>query len=101
MDTLELFRFLREDFSQFNMEYHAFRSGAVMIDIITMNGTYVVEYFPRLPNEIGVSNAKKATFGFEGCDDVFSSIEETKCHLDKLLKNTVPPEEIYGEPRYD
>lgn len=101
MDAIDLFRFLRENFSKFNMQFHAFRSGAIMIDITTMKGTYVIEWAPRNPNAIGVSNAKNATFGFEGFEEIFPSFEEAKSHLEKLLAETVPPEEVYGEASYD
>lgn len=100
MEALNFFIWLRGSNPNFNMTFHAFRSGAVMIDIITMDGIYVVEWSPKNPDEVGISNAKNATFGHEGSDEVFPSFEKVKVRLDQLLQNTVPPEEVHGDPRY-
>jgi hypothetical protein len=100
MDALDLFRFLRSNFAKFNMQYHAFGSEAIMLDIITMNGTYVIEWSPRNSDQIGISNAVNATFGFEGFEEILPSFEAAQAHLSDILSRTTPPEEIYGDPKY-
>jgi hypothetical protein len=100
MEAIELFQFLRGSYGKFFMEYRAFPSGAVMIDIKTMAGMYVVEWSPNQPNEIGISNSKNAETPFDGCDEVFSTFEEAKKRLIQLLQETQAPEEAYGKPRY-
>ncbi len=100
MDSIDLFRHLRTEYPKFDMVFHAFTSGAIMLDITTMDGVYVVEWSPSHPDEIGVSNAKNATFGHEGADKVFESFGEAQSYLDKLLDGVKSPDEVYGKPSY-
>ena len=82
------------------MEYRAFPSGAVMIDIKTMAGMYVVEWSPNQPHEIGITNSKNVETPFDGYDEIFSTFEEAKNRLSQLLEETQAPEDVYGKPRY-
>jgi len=101
MDAIDLFRWLRENHQKFYMEFSAFSSGSIMIDILTMEGKYVIECLPSHPNEIGISNAKNSTFGHEGADEVYSNFDEVKARLSVILEETCSPEEVYGKPKYN
>lgn len=66
------------------------------MEVVTMDGTYVIEWSPKNADEIGISNSRNSTFGHEGSDEVFSSFDEAFTWLSKVLKVSKSPDDIFG-----
>ena len=83
---------LKRDFPKTKVELSLFSSGASMMDVSIGDETFVIEALANQP-EVGVSRMSTATFGWEGCENVFSSFSEAKDYVFSLLKTN------YDSPR--
>jgi hypothetical protein len=72
------------EFPESNPKLTDFPSGAFMIDIQINNVSYVAEYV--VGQGYGFSKTREATFGWEGVEKAFQSIDQLADHIFNELR---------------